>query len=58
MSPRTGRPKAEHPKNTQVSVRLSDEELKKLNENAEYYNESVRQSLRRGIEEVNKGIKK
>lgn len=58
MSPRTGRPKLEHPKKEQITVRLTEEDMKKLDENAEYYKETRVQSLRRGIEEVNKGIKK
>ena len=53
-----GRPKSDNPKGTQISVRLTDDELKKLDENASAYNETRVQSLRRGIEEVNKGIKK
>ena len=58
MSPRTGRPKSDNPKGTQLAVRLTEEDLRKLDENAEYYKETRTQSLRRGIEEVNKGIKK
>lgn len=58
MSPQMGRPKSENPKATQLSVRLDAETLKKLDENAAYYNESRVDSLRRGIEEVNKAIKK
>ena len=58
MAPKMGRPKADNPKSTQLAVRLDDETLKKLDENAAHYNETRAQSLRRGIEEVNKGIKK
>ena len=58
ISPRTGRPKAENPKGTQLAVRLDKERLRKLDENAAFYNETRVESLRRGIEEVNKGIKK
>lgn len=58
MSPKMGRPKSENPKDTQITVRLDAETLKKLENNAEYYHESRVESLRRGIEEVNKGIKK
>lgn len=58
MSAKMGRPKSDNPKGTQISVRLTDEELKRLDENAQYYEETRAQSLRRGIEEVRKGIKK
>ena len=58
MSPKMGRPKSENPKSTQLGVRLDEQALKKLDENAEYFHETRAESLRRGIEEVNKGIKK
>lgn len=47
-----GRPKKDNPKATQVTARLDGETLKKLDENAAYYNESRADSLRRGIEAV------
>ncbi len=53
-----GRPKSDNPKATQISVRLDAETMKKLKENAEYYSETHAQSLRRGIEVLNKSIKK
>jgi len=53
-----GRPKSENPKATQVSVRLDTETMQKLKENAEQYSETYAQSLRRGIEMLNKAIKK
>ena len=53
-----GRPKSDNPKDAQVAVRLDAELLRKLDENAAHYNETRVESLRRGIEEVNKGIKK
>lgn len=56
MSP-MGRPKSENPKATQIGVRLDDETLKKLDENAEFYGETRVASLRRGIELLNKKIK-
>lgn len=56
MSP-MGRPKSENPKATQIGVRLDDETLKKLDENAEFYGETRVDSLRRGIELLNKKIK-
>lgn len=53
-----GRPKSENPKATQVSARLDAETMQKLKENAEHYSETYAQSLRRGIETLNKAIKK
>lgn len=55
---RMGRPKSDNPKDARVSLRLDAETLRKLDENAAYYNETRVEALRRGIEEVNKGIKK
>jgi len=53
-----GRPKSENPKTTQLGVRLDAESLQKLDENASYYHETRTESLRRGIEAVNRAIKK
>ena len=53
-----GRPKIDNPKKTQLGVRLTDEELKILDENSKYYNETRAEALRRGVYEVNKGLKK
>ena len=53
-----GRPKSDNPKSAQITLRLDAETLRKLDENAAYYNETRVEALRRGIEEVNKGIKK
>lgn len=58
MAPTMGRPKSDNPKATQLAVRLDAETLRKLDENAAYYGETRVESLRRGIETVNKGIKK
>lgn len=55
---RMGRPKSDNPKSVQLAVRLDAETLRKLDENAAHYNETRVEALRRGIEEVNKGIKK
>jgi hypothetical protein len=52
-----GRPKIENPKETQLGVRLNTDELRKLDENAQHYNETRTQSLRRGIEVLNQAIK-
>ena len=58
MSKPMGRPKSENPKVTQLGVRLDAETLRKLDENAAFYNETRTESLRRGIEAVNKELKK
>ena len=50
LSPRTGRPKAENPKTTQLSVRLDKETLEKLDEVSKVYSETRVDSIRRGID--------
>ena len=52
MSPRTGRPKSDNPKSTQLAVRLDEETLKKLDKVAEVYSETRVQTLLRGIEKL------
>ena len=51
MSP-MGRPKSNNPKATQLTVRLDDETLKKLDDSAEFYKETRVQIIRKGIEKV------
>lgn len=58
MPPKMGRPKSDNPKATQIGVRLDEEMLKKLDENAAFFEETRVASLRRGIELVNQAIKK
>lgn len=58
MSPRTGRPKIDNPKGTQLGVRLNKEQLEKLDIVSEHYNETRTDSLRRGIEKLYSEIKK
>ena len=53
-----GRPKKDNPKANQLTVRLDDETLKKLDESAEHFSESRVQTIRRGIEKVYSDIKK
>ena len=53
-----GRPKSENPKDKRIMVRLDNETHEMLMENAEHYKETSVESLRRGIREVNKEIKK
>lgn len=52
MSPRTGRPKSENPKSTQLAVRLDEETVKKLDMVAEANSETRVQTLRRGIDRL------
>nr|WP_288830463.1 ribbon-helix-helix protein, CopG family [uncultured Clostridium sp.] len=58
MSPRTGRPKSDNPKSTQLTVRLNDETLDKLDEVAEVNSESRVQVIRRGIEKLHSELEK
>jgi hypothetical protein len=58
MSPRTGRPKSEKPKQTQLGVRFDDEQLKQLDVVANYYGETRAESIRRGVQKLYSDIKK
>ena len=53
-----GRPKAENPKSTQISVRLDNETVNKLDEVATVNSETRVQTIRRGIEELHDKLKK
>lgn len=52
MSPRTGRPKSENPKATQIAVRLDEDTLKKLDLVAEKNSETRVQTIRNGIKRI------
>lgn len=58
MSPRTGRPKSDNPKSTQLAVRLDAETLEKLDEVANANSETRVQTIRRGIEALYSDLKK
>lgn len=58
MSPRTGRPKSDNPKATQLAVRLDDETLKQLDEVAEKNSETRVQTIRRGIKALHSELGK
>lgn len=58
MSPRTGRPKSDNPKEKQLGVRFDKEGLEKLDIVAKHYNETRVASIRRGIEKLYSEIKK
>jgi predicted DNA-binding protein len=52
MSPRTGRPKSDNPKSTQLAVRLDNDTLNKLDEVSKVNSETRVQTIRRGIEKL------
>lgn len=58
MSPRTGRPKSDKPKQTQLGVRFDDEQLKQLDEVSRYYGETRAESIRRGVKKLYSEIEK
>lgn len=58
MSPRTGRPKSDNPREKQLGVRFDEEELKKLDTVANFYKETRVASIRRGIEKLYSELKK
>lgn len=49
MSPRTGRPKADKPKDIKYSIRLDAETETKLNEYCKKHNITKGEAIRRGI---------
>ncbi len=58
MSPRTGRPKSDNPKSTQIAVRLDENTLKKLDKVAQTNSETRVQTIRRGIDKLYSELKK
>lgn len=56
--PRTGRPKSKNPMSARITIRMDANVAQKLQKNMDHYHENAAQSIRRGIEEINKGIKK
>lgn len=58
MSPRTGRPKSEKPKSTQLAVRLDDETLCRLDEVAKANSETRVETIRRGINTLHSELQK
>lgn len=58
MSPRTGRPKTDNPKSTQLAVRLDKNTLEKLDEVAIANSETRVDTIRRGIEKLHSELKK
>lgn len=58
MSPKTGRPKIENPKDTMLRVRLDDVYCEKLDKCAKSLNLSKSEVVRKGIDLVEQSIKK
>lgn len=49
---KTGRPKIDNPKSKQLTVRLDNSTLEKIDTLAKHYNETRAEVLRRGIEKL------
>lgn len=49
MSPKTGRPKAENPKDIRYSIRLDEETEEKLRQYCDSHNITKGEAIRRGI---------
>lgn len=58
MSPRTGRPKSETPKNIQLKIRADENLIADVNFCAESLGITKSEVIRKGIELVKKSIKK
>lgn len=56
MSPRTGRPKITNPKSVQVTARLDEETVRKLDESAKTLKLTRAETIRKGIENVYSGV--
>lgn len=58
ISPRTGRPKSETPKHTQLGVRFDDKTLKKLDKLVDHFQETRVEVIRRGVEKLYSDLEK
>jgi len=58
LSPRTGRPPTDNPKDRGYRIRMTDEELKRLDYCAEVLGLSKAEIIRQGIEEMYKKAQK
>lgn len=58
MSPKTGRPPAENPKNVKMNIRITQKTAKELQECADALNISRVAVIEKGISLVKAGIKK
>ncbi len=57
MSPRTGRPKSNNPKNERITVRLDNETSKTLKSYCEQEKIEKAEAIRRGINKLKSDIK-
>lgn len=53
-----GRPESKNPRNNQIAVRFTEEELEKLDALSKHYNETRVEVIRRGINSLYSKIKK
>lgn len=44
-----GRPKAEKPKSSKISIRFTDEEFEQLKERADHNNQTITETIREGV---------
>lgn len=58
MSPRTGRPKSDNPKNERVTIRLDNDCSKTLNDYCKQEQVEKAEAIRRGINKLKSDIKK
>ena len=58
MSPRTGRPPSEDPKNVRLEIRLTQKEAEKLQKCADLLNISRTAVINKGISLVEQSVKK
>ena len=57
MSPRTGRPKSENPKNERITIRLDSDTFKKLSAYCAKENIDKAEAVRRGINKLMSELK-
>lgn len=57
MSPRTGRPKADHPKDIQLKIRADKKTIEDLNFCCEKLNQTKSDVIRLGIQKVKAEVK-
>ena len=54
MSPRTGRPKSDNPKNVKLTIRITEDEDKLLSEYSSSRNITKTDAIRKGIKSLGK----
>lgn len=58
ITKKMGRPKSDNSRKTQLGVRLTDEELQRLDEVSAHYSEKRAETIRRGINSLYDELKK